>query len=115
MILPVTVEKLQLPVQKKTRHKNEVESCWFDTKLIINSDEVSCIYVYACRYPGKCCIHGSQTFWCFEAWAKSAQQCLVRAPLGIHPEPINKVNAVSDNIIIINNATGPKQELCSAK
>ena len=34
------------------------------------------------------------------------------APLGVHLEPIN---AVSDNIIIINYATGPKRELCSAK
>ena len=38
----------------------------------------------------------------FEAWAK----------LGTHLEPINRVNAISDNIIIIS---GPKRELCSAK
>ena len=42
-----------------------------------------------------------------------AQQWLVCTPLGIHFEPINK--AVSDNIIIINCATGPMRELCSAK
>ena len=45
----------------------------------------------------------------FEAWAKLAQQWLVCAPLGIHFEPINKVNAVSDNIIIINCAIWPKE------
>ena len=27
----------------------------------------------------------------FEAWAKLTQQWLVRAPLGMHLEPINKV------------------------
>ena len=31
------------------------------------------------------------------------------APLGIHLEPINGVNAVSDNIVIINCTTGPKE------
>ena len=45
----------------------------------------------------------------FEAWAKLAQQWLVCAPLGIHFEPINKVNVVSDNIIIINCAIWPKE------
>ena len=34
----------------------------------------------------------------FEAWAKLAQQWLVCVLLGIHLEPINRVNAVSDNI-----------------
>ena len=51
----------------------------------------------------------------FEAWAKLAQKWLVCAPLRIHLELINRVNAVSDNIIIINCTTGPKRELCSAK
>ena len=46
----------------------------------------------------------------FEACAKLAQKRLVYAPLRIL-----RVNAVSDNIIIINCATGPKRELCSAK
>ena len=49
----------------------------------------------------------------FEAWAKLAQKWLVCAPLRIHLEL--KVNAVTDNIIILNCATGPKRELCSAK
>ena len=48
----------------------------------------------------------------FEAWAKLAQKWLVCVPLRIHLEPIN---AVSDNIIIVNCATGPKRELRSAK
>ena len=48
----------------------------------------------------------------FEAWAKLAQKSLVCVPFRIHLEP---VNAVSDNIIIINCPTGPKRELCSAK
>ena len=39
----------------------------------------------------------------FEAWPKSTQQWLVCAPLGIHLQSINqRVNAVSDNVIIIN-------------
>ena len=33
----------------------------------------------------------------FEAWAKLAQQWLVCVPLGMHLEPINRVNVVSDN------------------
>ena len=46
----------------------------------------------------------------FEACAKLAQQWLVCVPLRIHLEPINKrVNAVSDNIIIINCAIWPKE------
>ena len=42
----------------------------------------------------------------------------VCAPFGIHLEPINKeliLLHVGDNVIIINCATGPKRELCSAK
>ena len=44
----------------------------------------------------------------FEAWAKLVQQCV---PLRIHLEQINRVNAVSDNniIIIINCAIWPKK------
>ena len=45
----------------------------------------------------------------FEAWAKLAQQWLVCAPLGIHLEPINRVNGVSDNIIVINCAVPNKK------
>ena len=62
-----------------------------------------------------------QTFWsrvliCFEAWTKLAQKWLVCVPLGIHLEPINKeLMLLADNIIVINCATGPKRELCSAK
>ena len=37
-----------------------------------------------------------------EPWAKLAQKWLVCVPLGIHLEPTNRVDAVSDNIIIIN-------------
>ena len=42
----------------------------------------------------------------------------VCAPFGIHLEPINKeliLLYVGANVIIINCATGPKRELCSAK
>ena len=45
----------------------------------------------------------------FEAWAKLAQQWLVCAQLGIHLDPINRVNAIVDNIIIINCAICPKE------
>ena len=45
----------------------------------------------------------------FEAWAKLAEQWLVCVPLGIHLEPINRINAVSDNVIIINCAIWPKE------
>ena len=38
----------------------------------------------------------------FDAWSKLAQQWSVYVPMGIHLEPFNKVNVVSDNIIIIN-------------
>ena len=38
-----------------------------------------------------------------------AQQWLVCAPLGIHLEPINRVNAVSENIIIINCAMAQRE------
>ena len=52
----------------------------------------------------------------FESWDKLDQQWLVCV---CHWEyilsQINKVNAVSDTIIIINCATGIKRELCSAK
>ena len=52
----------------------------------------------------------------FEAWAKLAQKWLVCVPLRIHLEAnYLRVNDVSDNIIIINCATGSKRELCSAK
>ena len=46
---------------------------------------------------------------CFEAWAKLAQQWLMCGPLVRHFEPINRVNAVSDNIISINCAIWPKE------
>ena len=45
----------------------------------------------------------------FEAWAKLAQQWLVCVPLGRHHEPIDRVNAVSDNIIVINCTIWPKE------
>ena len=38
----------------------------------------------------------------------------VCVPLGIHVH-LESINAVSDNIIIINCTTRPKKELCSAK
>ena len=47
----------------------------------------------------------------FEAQAKLAQQLLVCAPLGIHLEPINRVNTVSDNIIKINWIISPKERI----
>ena len=50
----------------------------------------------------------------FEAWAKLTQQWLVCVPLGLHLEQL-RVNAVSDNVIILNCTTGPNRELCSAK
>ena len=49
-------------------------------------------------------------FWIrFEAWSKLAEQWLVCVPLGIHLESINRINAVSDNVIIINCAIWPKE------
>ena len=48
----------------------------------------------------------------FEAWAKLAQQWLVCAPLGIHLESINRVNTVSDNIIIAS-CTLAQRENCA--
>ena len=47
-------------------------------------------------------LNTSEFLICFEAWAKLAQQWLVRAPLGIHVH-LEAINAViSDNTIIIN-------------
>ena len=71
------------------------------------------LYVFLVSVASTCIHVCIKSLICFEAWAKLAQQWLVCAPLGIHLEPT--VNAVSDNIIIINCATGPKRELCSAK
>ena len=48
----------------------------------------------------------------FETWAKLAQHWLVSALLRIHQQ---RVNAVSDNILIINCTTVSEKELCSAK
>ena len=76
-------------------------------------------YVCMCVHTCVCMCYSMYMYVCtseflisFETWAKLAQKWLVCAPLGIHLE---LVNAVSDNIIIINCATGPKRELCSAK
>ena len=56
-------------------------------------------------------IYVSEFLICFEAWAKLAQHWLAFAPLGRYLEPINKtVNAISDNIIIINCAIWPKEK-----
>ena len=75
---------------------------------------VQCIKVYysTCTvYQRACtCMCTSEFLISLEAWSKLAQQWLVCAPLAIHFEPINKeLNAVSDNIIIINCTIWPKE------
>ena len=56
-------------------------------------------------------VHVAQSFW---YTLKHGPNWLVCVPLGIHLSQLTKrVNAVSNNII--NCATGPKRELCSAK
>ena len=56
--------------------------------------------------------HQAEFLILFEAWARFDSTMVSGVSLRIHLEPIN---AVSDNIIIINCATGAKRELCSAK
>ena len=63
------------------------------------------VQMYVCMYYTRVCtmyvydyMYSRVFFICFETWANFAQQWLVCAPLGRHPEPIHKfVNAVSNN------------------